>query len=187
MTIPAWEQALGEQGRYTFAPLVYLDEGKAPRTVGDGPASWWNPIIVSRPRTGGWLSDWRRKRKALSLPCSLPGSYRRSPGDTVHSSAHGKRVGGKPLGVMRAIVRDYSFAGDLVCDATAGHCTTLVAAITEGRRAIGAEIDAEAFEAGLARLALGYTPDLFARIPPGSETPEEADELGLPMVGSKHG
>lgn len=179
--IPAWEQALAEQGRYAFAPLVYLDEGKAPRTVGDGPASWWNPIMVARPRTGGWLKDWRRKRKALDLSCSLPGSYRRSKGDVVHTSAQGKRVGGKPLGVTRAIVRDYSFAGDLVCDPTAGHGTTLLAALYEGRRALGSEVDSEAHAAACARLAQGHTLDMFRGLGQASAPPEQQ---GLfPMVG----
>lgn len=61
---------------------------------------------------------------------------------------------------MRAIVRDYSRRGDLVCDPTAGGGTTLLAAAIEGRRAIGAEVDDETFRAAKRRLAAGYTPAL---------------------------
>jgi tRNA G10 N-methylase Trm11 len=43
---------------------------------------------------------------------------------------------------MRALVRDYSRPGDLVCDPCCGAGTTLRAAIEEGRRAIGGDIDA---------------------------------------------
>jgi DNA modification methylase len=50
-------------------------------------------------------------------------------------------IGGKPLSIMLEIVRDYSRAGDTVCDPTSGGATTLIAAHTLGRRAIGAEMD----------------------------------------------
>jgi DNA modification methylase len=53
---------------------------------------------------------------------------------------------------MRAIVRDYSRPGDLVCDPCAGGGTTLLAAIMEGRRAIGSEIDPVTFEKAVKRL-----------------------------------
>jgi hypothetical protein len=43
---------------------------------------------------------------------------------------------------MRALVRDYSRPGDLVCDPCAGAGTTLVAAKMSGRRFIGSDIDA---------------------------------------------
>lgn len=48
---------------------------------------------------------------------------------------------GKPPWLMRALVRDYSLPSDLVCDPVAGWGSTLRAALDEGRRAIGAEID----------------------------------------------
>lgn len=48
---------------------------------------------------------------------------------------------GKPLWLMRALVRHYSRLGQLVCDPFAGWCSTLVAARAEGRRAIGSELD----------------------------------------------
>jgi len=170
--VPAWEATLAAAGRYTFAPLPYLDPGKAPRVLGDGPASWTVHIIVSRPRDGAWLKKWRADRKDAGLSRSLPGAYVRSAGDVVWDPPRRvkakKRMGGKPPAVMRAIVRDYSRPGDIVCDPFAGHGTTLLAALTEGRRAIGAEVDPIAHAAACARLDCGYTPDMFA---------------GLPMVG----
>jgi site-specific DNA-methyltransferase (adenine-specific) len=50
-------------------------------------------------------------------------------------------VGSKPLWLMRAIVRDYSRPGDVVCDPCAGGATTLIASVIEGRQAIGSELD----------------------------------------------
>jgi len=59
---------------------------------------------------------------------------------------------------MRAIVRDYSRPGELVCDPCAGGGTTLLAAVLEGREAIGTELDPKTFELAVARLRKGYTP-----------------------------
>jgi site-specific DNA-methyltransferase (adenine-specific) len=163
--IPAWEAALSEAGRLAFAPLPYVDMGKGPRVLGDGPASWTVQIIVARPRSQSWLDDWRKDRSGAGLSRSLPGAYLRGRGDVVWKPANGsRRIGGKPLGVMRAIVRDYSRPGDVVCDPFAGHGTTLLAAAIEGRRAVGSEMDAEAHAAAVARLSGGYTPDLFAAL-----------------------
>lgn len=73
-------------------------------------------------------------------------------------------MGGKPLGVMRSIVRDYSRPGDLVCDPFAGGATTLLAAAMEGRRAVGAECDMAAYAAAMTRIRQGYTLDMFAGV-----------------------
>jgi DNA modification methylase len=63
---------------------------------------------------------------------------------------------------MQAIVRDYSIGGDLICDPYAGTGTSLVAAASEGRRSVGAEIDPDTFATAQTRIAGGYTPSLFA-------------------------
>jgi site-specific DNA-methyltransferase (adenine-specific) len=55
---------------------------------------------------------------------------------------------------------DDSRPGDLICDPCAGGGTTLLAAVIEGRRAIGAECDPETFELAVRRLRRGYTPCL---------------------------
>ena len=62
--IPAWEAAFDDAGRYAFAPIPYVDFGKGPRVVGDGPASWSVFLMVARPRSSAWLEDWRRSRRA---------------------------------------------------------------------------------------------------------------------------
>ena len=77
----------------------------------------------------------------------MPSWYARQPGD-----ADSPRIGGKPLGLMRAIVRDYSHPGDLVCDPFAGAGTTLAAALLEGRRAIGSEVDPDAHAIAVTRV-----------------------------------
>ena len=126
---PAWCEALEAAGRYVFSPIPLIDEGMAVRLQGDGPSSWTCWVCVARPRSRD-MAKWG----------TLRGAYRRRAGDE-----RSKRRGGKPLNVMREIVRDYSRPGDLVLDTHAGGGTTLLAAMLEGRRAIGAEVDEEAW------------------------------------------
>lgn len=140
---PAWASALEASGRCVFSPLSFVELGSRVRIVGDGPAQWSCWVIVARPRTFAFRT-WG----------ALPGAY-------VASSERKPVIGGKPLGLMRAIVRDYSRPGDLIIDPCAGGGTTLLAAALEGRRAIGAERDPAHYAIAEARLASGYTPPLF--------------------------
>lgn len=142
--VPAYVEALEGAGRYVFAPLPFFSPGSRIRLSGDGPSSWTCWIVVARPRTVEFMR-WG----------TLPGGYVFPPEDC-------EVVGGKPLGLMRAVVRDYSRPGDLVCDPFVGSGTTLLAAVMEGRRAVGAEEKPEHYEIARARLARGYTPTMFA-------------------------
>lgn len=150
---PVFRLEMQAAGRYCFPMLPVLQH--QPRLTGDGPASAGHLLAVSRPRDRRFLC-WG----------SLPGWYE-APRD-------GSIVrGGKPLGLMRAIVADYSRPGDLIVDPFAGGATTLLAAAMEGRRAIGAEMDPETFEKAVARLRRGITPDLFAAASEARPTAEK--------------
>lgn len=136
----AYEAAYQRHGLTTFAPVGILIPGMTVRMCGDGPSSWMIYANVARP-------------KALSKWGTLPGGYTGPPGERVH-------VGGKPLWLMRALVRDYSKPGDLIVDPCAGAATTLIAAATERRRAIGSEVDPTTHAVAMARINRGYTPTL---------------------------
>lgn len=139
---PVLRAALEAAGRYTFALVPVLQH--MPRITGDGPGSPGHFLAVARPRGKRWL-NWG------SLPC-----WYEAPRD-------GSIIrGGKPLGLMRAIVRDYSRPGDLVVDTHCGGGTTALACAIEGRRCLTAEVDPVTHELARARLAVGYTPDLYA-------------------------
>lgn len=133
---PVWKARLRDAGLYVFATIPIVDPGSRCRMQGDGPSCWSTFMVVARPKTKR-ASAWR----------TLRGYYERRPGDS--RSPH---MGGKPFGVMREIVADYSNPGDLVCDITAGQATTLLAALAEGRQAIGSEVEAETFAAACERL-----------------------------------
>jgi site-specific DNA-methyltransferase (adenine-specific) len=149
---PVWSAQLREHDRYVFAPLPLVELGSRVRLTGDGPSSWTCWIVVARPHS---LNKWG----------TLCGAY-------VEPDERKPIIGGKPLGIMRAIVRDYSRPGDVVCDPCAGGATTLLAAAIEGRRAIGSEMDPVTYAKAQARIARGYTPaTLFA----GVDASEQAE------------
>lgn len=161
----AWEAELQLQGRYVFAPLACIEPGSRVRLIGDGPAQWAHWIVVARPRSAAF-ARWG----------SLPGGYVTPTGFHERKSGAAVHVmGGKPLWLMRALVRDYSRPGDLICDPCAGGATTLVAARCEGRRGVGAEMDETHYRLGRMRLSRGYTPPLFAD---RERTPMEQLALG---------
>lgn len=139
----AWESELSAAGRYVFAPVPCVIPGMTVRMAGDGPSSWAVYLTVARPKTREWAS-WG----------ALPGAY-------IAKRGSGGHIGGKPLDLMRAIVRDYSRPGDLVCDPCAGFATTGIAAEGLGRRFIGAEIDPETYAKAMARRSAGVQTEMF--------------------------
>ena len=150
---PTWKAALAAHGRTVFAALPCVQVGMNVRLAGDGPSNWTVWAIVARPKS---LARWG----------TLRGAYVGNAFDAGQNTATATRrrsvVGSKPLWLMRALVRDYSRPGDIVCDPCVGSGTTLLAALTEGRRAVGAEMDPAHYECARKRLAKGYTPPLFA-------------------------
>lgn len=142
-----YREAFDQRGRYSFPPVPFVQLGKQARVLGDGPASWTCYLATARPREKRFMR-WG----------SLPGAY--VPPTSGQDLNHQVVKGGKPLWLMQNIVRDYSRPGDLICDPCAGGATTLLAAVIEGRRAIGAERDPATFELAVKRLRRGYTPCL---------------------------
>lgn len=135
--IPVWRDAYSDAGRLDFAPVPCL--WHRPRMGGDGPGSGTVYLMVARPRHRRF-SSWG------SLPCWYGPIMAPRATDPDH------HIGGKPLSIMLKIVRDYTRPGDLVCDPTAGGATTLIAANTLGRRAIGAEMDPQTAAKAQARI-----------------------------------
>jgi hypothetical protein len=141
--VSAYTDALEAHDRYVFAPLPFFSPGSRVRLSGDGPSSWTCWIVVARPRHAPY-SKWG----------TLPGGYMVPP-------ERCEVVGGKPLALMAAIVRDYSRPGDLVVDPFCGSGTTALAAAMEGRRCITSEEKPEHYEIARKRLDRGYQPGLI--------------------------
>jgi len=119
----AWAAELEAAGRYVFAPLPCYSPGSRVRLAGDGPSSWTIWLTVARPRHAPYCK-WG----------TLPGGY-------VYPPERMPVVGGKPVGLMRAIVADYSRPGDIVCDPCCGAGSTIEAARDLGRIWVGVEVD----------------------------------------------
>jgi hypothetical protein len=169
-----YEAALKSAGRCVFAPLPCVISGMTVRLVGDGPSSESVRMVAAAP------GDWGPQPESVELVVARP----RTPGmrkwGTLRGYYHGPSercivVGGKPLWLMRAIIRDYTRPGDLVVDPCAGGGTTLLAAVMEGRRAIGAECDPQTWEKAVKRLRKGFTAPL-----PGMEAPR-MEQTGLDL------
>lgn len=142
--IPAWQDAYRAVGRYVFQPLPCVMRGMSVRLCGDGPSSWAVYAIVARPSTSEF-SRWG----------TLDGAFYGPPG----REAGGGR--GKPDWLMSALVRDYSRPGDLICDPFTGWGSTLAAAVANNRRAIGSEMDRDAFNEAVRRLNRPLQVDMF--------------------------
>lgn len=134
--IDAYRDAYRRCGMYSFAPVGVVQ--KVPRLLGDGPSSWLRYLMVARPRT----------KTAMKWRCT-PGLY-------MAKTVRGAPIAGtKPVETMAELVRDYSNPGDTIVDPCAGWGSTLIAAATTGRRAIGSEVHEPTFEAAKQRLTTG--------------------------------
>lgn len=136
VNMPLTEGHMEDAGRYVFAPLPVVSIGGGVRVTGDGPSSWTVWLMVSRPCKMPW-AKWG----------TLPGAY------IERGSVKGAPIiGCKQLSTMRKIVRDYTRPGDTVWDPYAGTGTTLLAAVMEGRKAVGAEMDPQIWAYAVERL-----------------------------------
>lgn len=129
-----WRSSYEANGRLGFQPLPCVETGATVRLCGGGPSSWATYALVSRPRSEPW-SKWP----------TLPGAY-------TGPAEEKPWVGGKPLWLMLALLRDYTREGDLVCDPCMGAGTTAIAAMRLGRRFVGCDVDVAAVEATVARV-----------------------------------
>jgi DNA modification methylase len=110
--------------------------------AGDGPTSAADYLIIARPK----------HRLPPERVGSRPGYYISKHTNSAGFAAERHHPGGKSLGLMTALVRDYSRPDDIVCDPCAGGGTTLLAAVQTGRRAVGSEMDATTFAKATKRL-----------------------------------
>lgn len=141
-----WTDAFDTAGLLTFAPVPWVKPDGCPRFMADGPANSCEWITVARHRR---LPVVRESR---------PGFY------CTPIARDGLITGGKPIDLMRAVVRDYTRPGDLIAEPHAGSGTTLIAAAIEGRRCVAAEMDPATHAVASRRIAAGFTPNMFAGV-----------------------
>ena len=141
--IPVWRDCYSTAGRLDFAPVPILQH--RPRMGGDGPGSGAVYLMVARPREKRFLS-WG------SLPCWY-GPF--SSAGALRGESH---IGGKPVALMREIVRDYSRQGDIVADPCMSYGSTGAACIKDGRSFIGSEVNHDTFSTARSLLDPEHSP-----------------------------
>lgn len=110
----------------------------------------WDKISPSRTRyymkhQEFTLYLWKGNARDIVNGGDKRGQTMPRPKDAVHDTQ-------KPVPLMAIYIRNSSAVGDVVLDPFMGSGTTLVAAVQEGRKAIGIEKDAAHFEAACARV-----------------------------------
>lgn len=140
---PVWRDTLADAGLYSFAPIPCVIIGMTCRMSGDGPSSWAVYLNVARPKGREFIG------KTQPRGGTRPGAYVLKGRGGAREEEH---IGGKPVELMRQIVRDYSLEGDLICDPCAGYASTGIAALELGRRFAGAEVDPQTALRGCERL-----------------------------------
>lgn len=151
---PAVHRALDSCGRYVFAPLPFYSPGSRCRLSGDGPSSWTIWIVVARTKS---QSRWG----------TLPGGY--LPG-TESGWREKHHMGGKPVRLLRELIRDYSKPHEMILDPFCGSGTTGVAAVTENRRCLMMECNPEYVQVSRRRVAEALNLSV-RRLPVGSLPP----------------
>lgn len=113
-------------------------------------------VLVWDKRKIGMGYNWRRMHEWVAY-CPQPLHTLRSKalGDIIRASVPSKKVHAteKPLDALRPIIVNSSDEGQTVCDPFAGSGSTLIAAKSLGRRAIGIEIDERYCEIAAKRLS----------------------------------
>lgn len=145
--IDLWARALEAAGARFVRLGVALRTNARPQMTGDRPAPGVDLALIAH--RAGVRMHWNGGGK--------PGVWE-SPAarfDTGRVQLHPTQ---KPLHLMRALVQDFTDAGELVLDPFAGSGTTALACAQLGRHFIGWEREASYHAAALARLACeGFT------------------------------
>ena len=101
-------------------------------------------VLAQAPRDGTFVDNWDRWETGLidtNSPLIEPDRF---PGTIIPAKKPRERHGHmttKPVDLLRHLIRIFSSKDAMVCDPFVGSGSTGVAALTEGRRFIGMEID----------------------------------------------
>lgn len=115
------------------------DKGGTPQLTGDRPAQGCECLAIA------WAGDGRSRWNGGGKSGVWKVGHQADGPDRMHPTQ-------KPIGLMSALVRDFTDRGETILDPFAGSGTTGVAAIRAGRSFIGWELDAKYHETARRRL-----------------------------------
>lgn len=127
-------------GRYYYEPQMQERSGGGLDRVRSGVVNY---ATRTENYQGGLHGNVSSKRPDLRYPRSIQ-RFNRERG--LHPTQ-------KPVDLMAYMVRSYSLPGSTVLDNCAGSGSTLVAAVREGRKAVGVELDERYCEVAAKRLS----------------------------------
>lgn len=163
--IELWRRSLGEAGLECLRVGVWVKPNPMPQLTGDRPATGAEAIVIAhRAGKKRWAGGGRPALWSFGLD-----RERQHPTQ-------------KPSALMEALIRDFTEPGELVLDPFAGSGTTGVAALANGRRFLGWELDESFAKAAAARL--GSTREALP-LPLGPAAFDRRDQLPMFEAGKK--
>lgn len=132
----------------------------------------------NHPAGGDVTSPWARTHEAIAFGVHVRSAANRRRGDgttaarlrrgsvlsypRLNSCANADHPTEKPIGLLRELIEMSSRFGELVLDPFMGVGSTLMAAVLEGRRAVGIEIEERYCEVAAKRLEVALRPGLYS-------------------------
>ena len=138
--LSGWQRALQSAGLDWVRAGVWVKENPPPQFSGDRPGTGAEGIAIAH-RKG------RKRWNGGGRPACW--HWNTSRRDGAWRGAHPTQ---KPLGLMEALVADFTAPGELVLDPFMGSGTTGVACLKLGRRFIGVEADPKHYETAVERM-----------------------------------
>ena len=144
-----WADAINASDAKYKRACIWVKPDSTPQLNGQGPAMGYENIIASWCGTGH--SRWNAGGKR--------GVYTHL---TNSRDRHGTHPTEKPVRLMKELIADFTYQGDLIADPFMGSGTTGVACAQMGRKFIGIEKSREYFDIACKRIDDAYRqPDLL--------------------------
>jgi site-specific DNA-methyltransferase (adenine-specific) len=140
-----WRRDLEAAGLVYVRTGGWRREGGAPQFSGDRPAQAFDAIVICHQ--AGEKLRWNGGGRPAFWSCPTAIDRDKSGRDKREHPTQ------KPLELMRALVRDFTDPGELVCDPFAGAASTGVAAVELGRSFLGWEREEKWHRAAKRRLS----------------------------------
>lgn len=123
-----WRDDMEAAGLDYVRTGAWIKEGSTPQFSGDRPATGFEAVTICHPK-GRKRWNGGGKHAVWSVPIVLD---RGKSKERLHTTQ-------KPLGLMAALVDQFTDPGETILDPFAGSGTTLLAAMHAGRKSIGIE------------------------------------------------
>lgn len=137
--VSLWKDSLESAGLEYVRTGAWIKQGAAPQFSGDRPAAGFEAIVIAhQPCKKRWNGGGRHGLWTVPIA--------RGDERTEHTTQ-------KPQELMEALVRDFTDAGEIICDPFAGSGTTIVSAKRLGRLGFGWEIQEHYAAAANRRIA----------------------------------